>query len=126
QLHIHTGACKPSLVEIFDLHGDSVLEAVQLAQVYHRVDLLERVVESAQFGQTLGEWQLAAFEPEPESLAARQLPLLATPRGLAAGWPRSPADPPPGGAGAFGRPQFVQLHYLPLECFFAERARGVL
>src|SRR5262249_28390942 len=126
QLHVHTGACKPSLVEVLGLDGHAVLEAVQLVEVDHGVDLLERVFESAQLGQPLGEWHLAALEPEPEALAARQLALLTTPRGLAAPRPCSTTDPPLPGAGALGRPQLVQLHYLPLECFLAERTRGIL
>src|SRR5262245_46302654 len=126
QLHVHTGACEPSLVEVLRLDGHAVLEAVQLTQVDHGVDLLERVLESAQLGQPLGEWHLAALEPEPEALAARQLALLTTPRGLAAARPCSTTDPSLPGAGALGRPQLVQLHYLPLECFLAERTRGIL
>jgi hypothetical protein len=41
-------------------------------------------VEAAYLGQPLAQRQLATLEADPKALAASQLALLATPRGLAA------------------------------------------
>src|SRR5437588_8148872 len=110
QLHRHPRPRQPGLRELPQLDGGAVLEAVQLGQVDHRVDPLERVLEAAQLGQPLGERHLAALEAEPEALAARALPLLAATRRLAPAGAGAAAEPLLPRAGALGRPQLVQLH----------------
>src|SRR5205823_1403348 len=128
QLDRQVRAGQARLVDLGRLHGGAVLEAVQLGQVDDGVDLLEPVLEAAQLGQPLRQRHLTALEAEPEGLAASVLALLAAARRLASAGTGSAPDPSRLLPRPFGCTKLVQVHsdYLPLECFLADRVRGIL
>src|SRR5207248_4829125 len=70
----------------------AVLEAAELGDVDHRVDLLERVLEAGQLGEALRKRHLPAFEAQAKALAARVLALLAAAGRLAPAGPGAAAD----------------------------------
>jgi hypothetical protein len=128
QLDSSAGVGDPRLVEGLRSYLGTVFESIQLRQVDDCVDLLEGIAEASNLRQPLGEGQLAALEAEAEALATRQLALLATAGGLATTGAGAAAYFLGPGPRPLGRVEVMQFHgvYLPLECFLAERVRGIL